>query len=64
MDIDVYKADDNFVTSGSDLYLQKTYRAIDSVASGTYLLYSVLKVIRDTCHAPKQNNKNIYKTAA
>ena len=36
--IDVYKADDNFVTSGatllSDLDLQETYRAIDSVATG------------------------------
>ena len=36
--IDVYKAEDNFVTSGanllSDLDLQETYRAIDSVATG------------------------------
>ena len=36
--IDVYKGDDNFVTSGatllSDLDLQETYRAIDSVATG------------------------------
>ena len=36
--IDVYKADENFVTSGatllSDLYLQETYRAIASVATG------------------------------
>ena len=36
--IDVYKADDNFVTSGatlqSDLDLQETCRAIDSVATG------------------------------
>ena len=33
-----YKADDNFVTSGamllSDLDLQETYKAIDSVATG------------------------------
>ena len=44
--INVYKADDNFVTSGakllSDLYLQETYRAIDSVALVEYLLYPVL----------------------
>ena len=37
MYIGVYKADDNFVTSGamllSDLDLQETYRAIDSVAT-------------------------------
>ena len=37
MYIDVYKGDDNFVTSGatllSDLDLQKTYRAIDNVAT-------------------------------
>ena len=36
--IDVYNVDDNFATSGatlvSDLDLQETYRAIDSVASG------------------------------
>ena len=36
--IDVYKGDDNFATSGamllSGLDLQKTYRAIDSVATG------------------------------
>ena len=36
--IDVYKSDDNFVTSGatllSDLDLQETYKAIDSVATG------------------------------
>ena len=35
---DVYKVDDNFVTSGatllSDLDLRRTYRAIDSVATG------------------------------
>ena len=38
MYIDVYEADDNFVTSSakllSDLDLQETYRAIDSVATG------------------------------
>ena len=38
MYINVYKADDNFATSGaallSDLDLQETYRAIDSVATG------------------------------
>ena len=38
MYIDVYKGGDNFVTSGatllSDLDLQETYRAIDSVATG------------------------------
>ena len=39
MYIDVYKGDDNFVTSVtstllSDLDLQETYRAIDSVATG------------------------------
>ena len=38
MCIDVYKGDDNFVTSGatllSDLDLQETYKAIDSVATG------------------------------
>ena len=36
--IDVYKGDDNFLTSGatllSDLDLQETYGAIDSVATG------------------------------
>ena len=36
--IGVYKADENFVTSGetelSDLDLQKTYKTIDSVATG------------------------------
>ena len=36
--IDVYKGDDNFVTSGatllSDLDPQETYRAIDSAATG------------------------------
>ena len=36
--IDVYKGDENFVTSGatlmSDLDLQETYRAIDSFATG------------------------------
>ena len=36
--IDVYKADDNFATSGatllSDLDLQETYRATGSVATG------------------------------
>ena len=36
--IDVYKGDDNFVTSGatllSDLDLQETYRTIDIVATG------------------------------
>ena len=46
--INVYKGDDNFVTSGatllSDLDLQETYRAIDSVATGRIpsLLCSVL----------------------
>ena len=38
MYIDVYKGDDNFVTSVatllSDLNLQETFRAIDSVATG------------------------------
>ena len=38
MYINVYKADDNFATSGaallSDLDLRETYRAIDSVATG------------------------------
>ena len=38
MYIDVYKGDDNFVTSGatllSDLDPQETYREIDSVATG------------------------------
>ena len=38
MYINVYKGDDNFVTSGatllSDLDLQETYKAIDSVATG------------------------------
>ena len=38
MYIDVYRDDDNFATSGamlvSDLDLQETYRAIDSVATG------------------------------
>ena len=36
--IDVYKADDKIVTSGStslaDINLRRTYRAIDSVATG------------------------------
>ena len=36
--IDVYKADDNFFTSGTkllfDLDLQETYRAIYSIATG------------------------------
>ena len=36
--IDVYKADDKLATSGStslaDIDLQRTYRAIDSVATG------------------------------
>ena len=36
--IDVYKSDDNFVTSGatllSDLDLQETYRAAENVATG------------------------------
>ena len=36
--VDVYKGDDSYVTSGakllSDLDLQETYRAIDSVATG------------------------------
>ena len=38
MYINVYKGDDNFVTSGatllSDLDLQETYRAIEIVATG------------------------------
>ena len=38
MYIDVYKGDDNFATSDatvlSDLDLQETYKAIDSVATG------------------------------
>ena len=38
MYINVYKGDDNFVTSGttlrSDLDLQETYKATDSVATG------------------------------
>ena len=38
MYIDVYKGEDNFVTSGatllSDLDLQETYKAINSVATG------------------------------
>ena len=37
--IDVYKSNDNFATSGaallSDLNLQETYGAIDSVATGS-----------------------------
>ena len=37
--IDVYKGDGNFATSGamllSDLDLEETYRAIDSVATGS-----------------------------
>ena len=36
--IDVYKADDNIVTSGAtslaDIDMRRTYRAIDSVATG------------------------------
>ena len=36
--IDLYESDENFVTSGatllSDLDLQETYKAIDSVATG------------------------------
>ena len=36
--IDVYKADDKIATSGvtspADIYLRRTYRAIDSVATG------------------------------
>ena len=36
--IDVYKADDKIITSGAtslaDIDLQRTYRAIDSVATG------------------------------
>ena len=36
--MNVYKGDDNFATFGaallSDLYLQETYKAIDSVATG------------------------------
>ena len=39
MYIDVYKGDGNFATSGatllSDLDLKETYRAIDSVATGS-----------------------------
>ena len=39
MYIDVFKGDDNFATSGatllSGLDLQETYRAIDSVATGS-----------------------------
>ena len=46
--IDVYKGDDNFVTSGatllSDLELQETYRAIDSVLLVEYLLYPMASV--------------------
>ena len=38
MFIDVYKADDKIVTSGAtllaDINLRRTYRAIDSVATG------------------------------
>ena len=48
--IDVYKADDKIVTSGAtllaDISLRRTYRAIDSVATGEYLLYSVVLGIR------------------
>ena len=37
--IDVYKADDKTATSGAtslaDIYLRRTYRAIDSVATGS-----------------------------
>ena len=36
--IDVYKADDKIATSGAtslaDIYLRRTYRAIDSVVTG------------------------------
>ena len=36
--IDVYKADDKIATSGAtslaDIYLRRTYKAIDSVATG------------------------------
>ena len=44
--INVYKADDKIVTSGAtslaDINLWRTNRAIDSVATGKYILYSVL----------------------
>ena len=43
MYIDVYKGDDNFVTSGamlmSDLDLQETYRAINGDATGRIPLF-------------------------
>ena len=53
--IDVYKVDDNFVTSVttllSDLDLQDTYRAIDSVATGRIpYLFCVAIIIIYMCY--------------
>ena len=60
----VYKSDDNFATSDatllSDLDLQETYRAIDSVATGRILSLSceeaflnglgVIFILSESCH--------------
>ena len=50
MYINVYKADDNFATSGaallSDLDLQEAYRAIDSVSAGRIPSLSCVDTVR------------------
>ena len=74
--IDVYRGDDNFATSGamlvSDLDLQETYRAIDSVATGRIpslscgsSFFSKLKRSRVTllrgCHSFSQTQVHFLK---
>ena len=52
MYIDVYKGDDNFATSAvlSDLDLQETYKAIDSVATGGIPSLFCVITVTAYCH--------------
>ena len=73
MYIDVYKGDDNFDTSSttllSDLDLQETYRAIDSVATGRIPSLSCVDTKRTfevdlTTSSSEQNSKTAVVVAA
>ena len=62
--INVYKADDNFVTSGttllSDLDLRETYRAIDSVVTGRLPSLSCATTYYFTLAVAKHNKNHSY----
>ena len=67
--IDVYKADDKIATSGAsqltDLDMQRTYKAIDSVATGSVffflLLLLLLNVYSREANHMHANKKKTYK---